>query len=81
MHSLYQDEWLKGTANSGAERQADGRVRRWARVLEMESRALRVTSASPTPDTALVEFADGPPVETRELDESIYLALDADGHI
>jgi uncharacterized protein YuzE len=32
-------------------------------------------------DTALVEFAVGPPVETRELDENIYLDLDADGHI
>ncbi len=32
-------------------------------------------------DTALVEFAEGPPVETRELDENIYVDLDADGHI
>ena len=32
-------------------------------------------------DTALVELADRPPVETRELDENIYLDLDADGHI
>jgi uncharacterized protein YuzE len=32
-------------------------------------------------DTTLVEFADGPPVETRELDKNIYLDLDADGHI
>ena len=32
-------------------------------------------------DTTLVEFADGPPVETRELDENIYFDLDADGHI
>ena len=31
--------------------------------------------------TTLVEFSDGPPVETRELDENIYLDLDADGHI
>lgn len=32
-------------------------------------------------DTTLVEFANGPPVETRELDENIYVDLDADGHI
>ncbi len=31
-------------------------------------------------DTALVEFG-GTPVETRELDEYIYLDLDADGRI
>jgi len=27
-------------------------------------------------DTTLVEFSDRPPVETRELDENIYLDLD-----
>jgi len=32
-------------------------------------------------DTALVEFSDHPPVETRELDENIYLDLDADGRV
>jgi uncharacterized protein YuzE len=32
-------------------------------------------------DTMLVELADGPPVETRELNENIYLDLDADGRI
>ena len=32
-------------------------------------------------DTTLVEFSDGPPVETRELDENISLDLDADGHL
>lgn len=32
-------------------------------------------------DTALVEFTDGPPVETCELDENIYLDLDADGRV
>ncbi|MEI6452407.1 MAG: DUF2283 domain-containing protein [Actinomycetes bacterium] len=32
-------------------------------------------------DTTLVEFTAGPPVETRELDENIYLDLDAHGHI
>lgn len=32
-------------------------------------------------DTALVEFTAGPPVETRELDENIYLDLDAAGRI
>jgi uncharacterized protein YuzE len=32
-------------------------------------------------DTTLVEFTDGPPVETREFDENIYLDLGADGHI
>ena len=32
-------------------------------------------------DTALVEFAEGPQVETRELEEDLYIDLDADGHI
>ncbi|PKO20242.1 MAG: hypothetical protein CVU38_21150 [Chloroflexi bacterium HGW-Chloroflexi-1] len=32
-------------------------------------------------DTTLVEFAATPPVETRELDENIYLDLDADGRV
>ncbi|MCX5977030.1 MAG: DUF2283 domain-containing protein [Coprothermobacterota bacterium] len=32
-------------------------------------------------DTTLVEFTAGPPVETRELNENIYLDLDADGRI
>jgi len=32
-------------------------------------------------DTTLVEFTAGPSVETRELDENIYLDLDADGRI
>jgi len=32
-------------------------------------------------DTTLVEFSEDPPVETRELDENIYLDLDADGHV
>ena len=46
----------------------------------MENRALRVKYFSDT-DTTLVEFADRPPVETRELDENIYLDVDVDGHI
>jgi uncharacterized protein YuzE len=32
-------------------------------------------------DTTLVEFSDGPPVETRALDENICLDLDADVRI
>ena len=32
-------------------------------------------------DTMLVEFGEGPPVETRELDENIYLDLDASGRV
>jgi uncharacterized protein YuzE len=32
-------------------------------------------------DTALIELSDEPPVETRELDENIYLDLDADGRV
>ncbi len=32
-------------------------------------------------DTALVEFSDRPPVETRELNENIYLDLDAVGRV
>lgn len=32
-------------------------------------------------DTTLVEFSTNPPVETRELNENIYLDLDKAGHI
>jgi uncharacterized protein YuzE len=32
-------------------------------------------------DTALVEFSDHPPVEPRELNENVYLDLDADGRV
>ncbi len=32
-------------------------------------------------DTALVEFSDRPPAETRELNESIYLDLDEQGRV
>jgi uncharacterized protein YuzE len=32
-------------------------------------------------DTALVEFSTDPPVETRELNENIYLDLDEHGRV
>jgi len=32
-------------------------------------------------DTALIELSDQPPVETRELNENIYLDLDAEGRV
>ena len=32
-------------------------------------------------DTTLVEFSDHPPVETRELNENVYLDLDAAGRV
>ena len=32
-------------------------------------------------DTTLVEFSNNPPVETRELNENIYLDLDAEGRV
>jgi uncharacterized protein YuzE len=32
-------------------------------------------------DTTLVEFSSNPPVETKELNENIYLDLDAEGNI
>lgn len=32
-------------------------------------------------DTALVEFSTDPPVETRELNENIYLDLDQHGRL
>lgn len=32
-------------------------------------------------DTALVELSDNPPVETRELNENIYLDLDDKGRV
>jgi uncharacterized protein YuzE len=32
-------------------------------------------------DTALIELSDQPPVETRELNENVYLDLDADGRV
>ena len=32
-------------------------------------------------DTILVEFSTNPPVETRELNENIYLDLDSEGRV
>jgi len=32
-------------------------------------------------DTTLVEFSKKPPVETRELNENIYIDLDSDGRV
>ncbi len=32
-------------------------------------------------DTALLEFSTNPPVETREVNENIYVDLDNDGHV
>ncbi len=32
-------------------------------------------------DTTLVEFSEKPPVETRELNENIYVDLDSDGRV
>lgn len=32
-------------------------------------------------DTTLVELSTNPPVETRELNENIYLDLDRDGNV
>ncbi|RPJ24623.1 MAG: DUF2283 domain-containing protein [Chloroflexi bacterium] len=32
-------------------------------------------------DTALLEFTSTPPVETREVNENIYLDLDSDGRV
>ena len=32
-------------------------------------------------DTALVEFGSGPPEQTRELSESVYLDLDSAGRV
>lgn len=32
-------------------------------------------------DTALVELSTNPPVETRELNENIYLDLDSNGNV
>ena len=32
-------------------------------------------------DTTLLEFSNTSPVETQELDENIYLDLDAQGHV
>jgi uncharacterized protein YuzE len=32
-------------------------------------------------DTALIELSDRPPVETREINENVYLDLDADGRV
>ena len=32
-------------------------------------------------DTTLVEFSTNPPVETQELNENIYLDLDAQGRV
>jgi uncharacterized protein YuzE len=41
---------------------------------------MRVKYFSDT-DTAFVQFSDGTPVETRELNENIYLDLDDQGRV
>lgn len=41
---------------------------------------MRITYC-PDTDTALLQFSSGTPAETRELDENVYLDLDAAGHI
>ncbi len=41
---------------------------------------MRVKYFSDT-DTALIEFSDQSPVETREIDENIYIDLDAEGNV
>jgi hypothetical protein len=42
--SIILDEWIENTIKNPLheETQADGRIRRWARIPEMENRALRV---------------------------------------
>ena len=42
--AVIQDEWIERVIKHPLreERQADGRIRRWARVPDMDSRALRV---------------------------------------
>jgi len=42
--AMILDEWIEHVVNHPLreEIQTDGRVRRWARILEMENRALRV---------------------------------------
>ncbi len=32
-------------------------------------------------DTALLEFSDHPPVETREINENLYIDVDAQGRV
>ena len=49
--------------------QADGRIRRWGPVPEMDGRYLRVVLL---PDDV---------VESRDLDENTVIDLDAEGHI
>ena len=41
---LILDEWIERVINNPLreERQSDGRIRRWARITEMDNRALRV---------------------------------------
>jgi len=41
---------------------------------------MRVTYFADT-DTTFIELSDGPPVETRELGEDLYLDVDAAGHV
>jgi hypothetical protein len=42
--AIIRDEWIKRVIQHPLreERQADGRIRRWARIPEMDDRALRV---------------------------------------
>jgi len=41
---LIRDEWIEQVVQNPLreERQSDGRIRRWARIAEMDNRALRV---------------------------------------
>jgi hypothetical protein len=42
--SFIKDEWIEQTVKKPVreERQSDGRIRRWARISEMDNRVLRV---------------------------------------
>ena len=42
--AIIRDEWIERVIQHPLreEQQADGRIRRWARILEMDNRALRV---------------------------------------
>ena len=42
--AMIQDEWIEQVIQNPLreERQSDGRIRRWARIAEMDNRALRV---------------------------------------
>jgi uncharacterized protein YuzE len=66
---IIEEAWIERAIQAPLRQyiQADGRIRRWVQIPEMEKRHLRV-----------ILLADA---ETRDLDENTFLDVDAQGNI